>query len=172
MEAVVSAMAERRRQLEAGELDIGILTPQLAPPGLRSRKLMSNGYKLIVRRNHPIVRGACTLDQFVALEHVICEPRAATFSGATDDALAALGKQRKVVLSVASFLIVAEIVARSDLIAIVPEGVVRDRADRLQILPPPLEVARFDLLILWHERTQAHAGHKWVRDELGRAVPG
>lgn len=38
-----------------------------------------------------------------------------------------------------------EVIARSDLIAVAPEALVKDRADRLQILPPPLPIASFTI---------------------------
>ena len=64
-----------------------------------------------------------------------------------DEVLEALGHQRKVVLSASSFLVVADIVARSVLIAIVPRSIVHDRADRLQIMPPPIDIPNFSMVI-------------------------
>jgi predicted ABC-type transport system involved in lysophospholipase L1 biosynthesis ATPase subunit len=43
-----------------------------------------------------------------------------SFRGVTDDALAALGRTRRVGLSVSSFLVLPEILAVSDMIAVVP----------------------------------------------------
>ena len=110
------------------------------------------------------------LKQFLALEHVITEPSSASFKGATDIALEALGYSRRVVLSVSSFLVAAEIVAQTDLISIIPEGVIRDRGDRLQVFKPPLDIPDIELFLYWHQRTHNHAGHRWIRDALVASV--
>jgi DNA-binding transcriptional LysR family regulator len=61
---------------------------------------------------------------------------------------------------------VPELVARSDLIATVPEWLVRERAERLQVLEPPLLVEGFTIGLVWHERTQRHPTHRWVRERV------
>jgi DNA-binding transcriptional LysR family regulator len=69
-------------------------------------------------------------------------------------------------VSVSSFLVVPEIVARSDRIALLPERLVRDRADGLQPFAPPIPIAGFSIAALWHDRTSSHPGHRWIRDRL------
>jgi DNA-binding transcriptional LysR family regulator len=158
------------KQMEAGEVDLGIITTTTAPTALRARHLLTERYVAIVRRDHPTVRRTMTLDAFLALEHVVVSPRGSGFRGPTDDALEALGLRRKVVLSVGSFLVVPEIVARSDLAALVPERIVRHRADALRLLEPPIEVAGYSMSLVWHERSHQHPGHRWARDALVQAV--
>lgn len=158
------------KQMEAGEVDLGIITSTTAPPALRSRHLFDEHYVCIARRGHPLVRRKITLDIFLAMEHVVVSPRGSGFRGPTDDALEALGRARKVVLSVGSFLVVPEIILRSDLVALVPERIVRDRAEQLHILEPPIAVEGFSMSLVWHERTHQHPGHRWVRDALVNAV--
>jgi DNA-binding transcriptional LysR family regulator len=154
------------QQSENGDLDLCVVTAGTPAPSMRARKLMDTVFVVIARRDHPTLRGSITLEQFVALDHVITEIRNVTFSGMTDVALAALGHTRKVVLSTASFLVVADIIAHSDMIAVVPEGIVRKTMTSLQILKPPIPIDPTRLVMAWHERTQAHAGHRWVRDAL------
>jgi len=158
------------KQTENGDVDLGILLPNLAPPSMRLRKFTKERFVLVARKRHPRVRGAISLKQFLDLDHVIAEPRNVSFSGAADSALQALGHQRRVVLSVASFLIAADIVAHSDLIAILPMSIVADRTDRLQILEPPIKVEGFPMALVWHERTHSHAGHRWLRDALAASA--
>jgi len=162
--------ASLEQQMEEGTIDIGITASTFAPNGLRSRKLEDSRFALIARRNHPTVHQGLGLEQFLALEHVITEPNAVNFAGFTDKALETLGHKRKIVLSVSSFLAAADIVARSDLIAIVPHWVAVDHADALQVLTPPIDVPGYPILMLWHERNHAHAGHRWLRDALLASV--
>ena len=144
------------RQMAAGELDLALMTPTTAPGELRRRVLFAERYVCIARADHPTVRRRLTLAQFCALDHVVVSPRGGGFTGATDRVLAAGGRSRNVAVSAAHFLFVRELVACSDLIALVPARLVADRAP--------------EIAMLWHDRTHGHPGHRWIRDVLGRSA--
>lgn len=154
------------RQAELGDVDLAIMTRATAPTVLRHRALFDETYVCVARRHHPLVHGRLDLKTFLTLDHVLVSPRGAGFWGPTDEALAALGHRRRVVLSVSSFLVVPEIVARSDLIALLPERIARSRGRSLQVLRPPIAVEGFSESMIWHERTHQHPGHRWIRDTL------
>lgn len=156
-------------QMEAGELDLALMIPEIAPPRLRLETLFEERYVAIVRRDHPRVGAALDLDTFCSLEHVVVSPSGGGFTGPADAALAAHGRSRRVALSAATFLIVPEIVARTDLIALVPERLVTGRTERLRLLEPPLPVPGFTMAMVWHDRTGDHPAHRWLRGRL-RAV--
>ncbi|MBP2293800.1 LysR family transcriptional regulator [Azospirillum rugosum] len=153
-------------QMERGEVDLALMTPDAAPEPLRMRVLFAERYVAIVRRDHPSVSDALDLDTFCALDHVIVSPRGGGFTGPTDAALAAHGRSRRVVLSAPGFLIVPEIIERSDMIALVPERVARDRAARFRVLEPPVPVPGFSMAMVWHDRTTDHPAQRWLRDRL------
>jgi DNA-binding transcriptional LysR family regulator len=157
-------------QMAAGQLDLALMTPDTAPRNLRRRVLFDEHYVTIARRAHAAVRRSLTLDQFCAMDHVLVSPRGGGFTGATDRLLAAGGRSRNVVLSAAHFLFVPEIVARSDLIALVPARLVRRRTRDLQVFAPPIPVQGFQIAMLWHDRTHAHPGHRWLRDQLASSA--
>ncbi len=154
-------------QLERGEIDIAFLTPEAAPDNLRSCKLLDERYVVIGRAAHPRLKRRLDLGTFCALDHVLVSPRGGAFEGATDIALAALGAKRRVALSVASFLLVPEIVRQSDMIALVPERLVAGRTD-LTVSEPPLAVPGFTILMLWHDRTTNDPAQRWLRQQLLR----
>ncbi len=157
-------------QMERTEIDLAIMTVNTAPAQLRSRSLFSERYVFIARRNHPRIRRSVDLDTFVELEHVVVSPRGGGFSGPTDAVLKARHRSRRVALSVATFLIVPEIVAQSDLVAVVPERLVGQHADRLLVREPPVPVAGFTMGMVWHDRTTAHPAHRWFRETLAGVV--
>lgn len=164
-------------QLAQGDVDLGLMQPIEADGSLRQRPLFHERYVLIARRGHPAVAGKLSAKAFAKLEQVVVSPSGGAFSTPVDQALAGLGLKRQVVLSAASFLFVPDIVGRSDLIALVPERLVKGRAAGLQVLAPPLPIDGFDIAMVWHERNHGHAGHRWLRDQLAavvapRAKPG
>ncbi len=153
-------------QMERGEVDLALMTPEIAPDQLRLRVLFRERYVAIVRRGHPGVGPVLDLDTYCALEHVIVSPAGGGFTGPADAALAAHGRSRRVVLSAPNFLVVPEIVARSDRVALVPERIARDRADRLLVLDPPVPVPGFSLAMAWHDRATDHPAQRWLRARL------
>jgi DNA-binding transcriptional LysR family regulator len=89
-------------------------------------------------------------------------------AAAIDTALAAMGLVRNVALWEPSFLAVASVVARTDLISTVPRRLATHVAQGLPItiydLPLPLPAPEFAMY--WHSRSQGDAGHKWLRERV------
>jgi len=101
-------------RLENDEIDLVLTSEGLRPNGADSRKLYDERFALIRRRGHPSGPGPIDLDAFCALEHILVSPVGGGFSGATDVALTALGRARRVSVSVPSFLLAPALVATSD----------------------------------------------------------
>ncbi|XBS71170.1 LysR family transcriptional regulator [Acerihabitans sp. KWT182] len=154
------------QQMADGEVDLALMTPEHGPVMLRSRHLFDERYVLIGRRGHPGLPRGVTVAQFANLDHVIVSLRGGDFTTPVDDGLAALGYKRHVVLSAASFLMVPEIVARSDFVALVPERMVRKRSKALKVVECPFPLPRFAVSMLWHERNHGHTGQRWIREVI------
>lgn len=161
-----AALLER---MERGELDMALLTPGSAPPDLHSRALFDEHYVCVARSGHPDLPDGqpLDLDRFCALGHAIVSLRGGGFVGATDEALARLGRTRRVIASVPSFVMLLDLVRASDMIALVPARLLVDMTG-LQRLMPPLQVPGFTKILAWHARTHDDPAHRWVRDLLFR----
>lgn len=68
-------------------------------------------------------------------------------------------------LSVTSFLVLAQVLRGSDLIAVVPARLVRS-VPGLAVKPLPLTIPGFSKAMVWHERTHRDPAHRWLRDLL------
>jgi DNA-binding transcriptional LysR family regulator len=154
------------RQLESGEVDLGILGAAFAPPNMRSRPLFQERFVCVVRREHPRVRERLTLDDFCDLDHVLVSPSGGGFTAPADDALAAIGRGRRVRLSVPHFLLVPEILKRSDMLVVLPERLARGYGERFGVFDLPFELAPFTLVAIWHERTHRDPALAWLRQSL------
>lgn len=157
-------------QMMKGEVDLALMSPEAAPGNLRSRRLFDERYVLIGRRGHPRLREDLTIAEYAEMEHAIVSLRGGEFNTPVDIALKALGYRRKVVLSAASFLMVLEIVARTDLVALVPETLTMDCADTLLVIRPPFLVEGFTVGMVWHERTNDHIDQRWFREALVNSI--
>ncbi|MBI8165373.1 LysR family transcriptional regulator [Pseudomonas aeruginosa] len=157
------------RQAERGEIDLAFHTLEEAPPGLRCRRLFRERYVLAGRAGHPGLRRRPTLKQFCRLEQAIVSPDGGGFLGPTDQALAELGAERRVALSVPHFLFLRAVLESTDLVALLPSRLVRER-DRLRVVEAPLEVPGYDLAMLWHERSHRDPAHRWLRELIAASV--
>lgn len=162
--AVLPAQDQRlRAQLERGDIDLALVTPEYTPADLHARRLFDERYACVLRADHPdAAAGRLSLDRFCELDHALVSYTGGSFCGVTDEALARIGRRRRVTLSVMSFLVLPEILRESDLIAVVPRRLAT-HSDGLAILDPPLDVPGFTKTAAWHERTHRAPGHRWVR---------
>lgn len=158
--------AQIGRQLEAGEVDIGILGASLAPANARSRPLFLDRFVYVARRDHPAVTGPLSLDDFCAADHLLVSPSGSSFPTQADDALAAIGRSRRVRVSVPHFMLVPEILARSDMIAVLPERLARGYPERFRIFELPFDMPPFAIVEVWHERTHRDPALTWLRQAL------
>lgn len=157
------------KQAEQGEIDLAFHTSDGAPPGLRRRALFTERYVLAGRAGHPRLKRRPTLAQFCKLDHVIVSPDGGGFRGVTDETLSELGLARRVVLSVPHFLFVRSVLARTDLVAMLPSRLVRDTS-ALQIVEPPVEVPGYEMAMFWHERCHRDPAHQWLREHIADSV--
>lgn len=168
--AVVEMMPTRiARQAEQGEIDLAFHTTEGSPPSLRRRTLFKERYVLVGRAGHPRLQRKPSLKQFCQLEHVIVSPDGGGFLGATDEALAKAGVARKVVLSVPHFLFVRAVLAHTDLVAMLPERLVRG-SGAFRVVEPPVEVPGYEMSMLWHERVHRDPAHQWLREFVVASV--
>jgi DNA-binding transcriptional LysR family regulator len=153
-------------QLDRGDVDLALVTPETKAVGLHAATLFDESYVCVMRDDHPnATRGSLSLDRFCALDHVLVSASGGAFDGVTDQALARIGRSRRVTVSVTSFLILPEILAASDLIAVVPRRLAL-HSRGLIMLKPPVEIPGFSKTLAWHERTHHDPAQKWLRSLL------
>lgn len=144
-------------------VDLALTVPQFAPQNLLRRPLFRERYLLAMRRGHPLARRPLTLDGFCAWEHLLVAPNRGDFHGPTDDALAKLGRSRRIGMVLPSFSVARSLLETTDLIAVLPERTLSGAGAALKVADPPLPIEGFELAALWHERIQADPLHRWFR---------
>jgi len=146
-------------QFERGAIDIALLTPDTTPENLHARRLFDEQYVCLLREDHPLAgKTSLSLDDFCACDHALVSHSHGNFQGVTDEALAVVGRSRRVTLSISSFLVLPEILRKTDLISVVPRRLA-NRTTGLVMLPPPLAIPGFSKTVVWHDRTHHHKGH-------------
>ncbi|WP_165311263.1 LysR family transcriptional regulator [Vibrio ziniensis] len=153
-------------QMERGIIDLALTTPEASPVDLRAKTLFDETYVCVLRDEHPLLEdNTLALEQFCSIDHAIVSYVGGAFEGMTDQVLRSLGKQRRVVLSVPSFLSLVNILKTSDLCAVVPRRLITN-VQGLTTVNLPFEVPGFTKIMAWHERTHDSDAHRWIRDSI------
>lgn len=138
---------------------------------IRHHRLYSGKYICIMRRDHPLAATELTVDSYCEARHALV-----SFSGRShgpaDDALANLGRSRRVNLTVNQFYTAGRVVAGSDLIAIVPRHLLKTigMSTLLTTKELPFELPVVHVDMLWHDRDTRKASHRWMREQLQLAT--
>jgi DNA-binding transcriptional LysR family regulator len=128
-----------------------------------------------MRTGHPLAAQPLGLEQFAAADHVgVVSP--GTGHGRVDELLARSGIRRRLRLTVPHFVAIGHILASTDLIATVPEGLAQRLAGvhGLVALPHPADLPEVSIAVYWHAKVHGDAGNEWLRQLLGElfAHPG
>jgi DNA-binding transcriptional LysR family regulator len=144
------------------DLETGVLEKTTAPE-LRVQALFRDRLIGVVRQGHPLSQGEVTPARYAAEGGHICVSRQGLEREPVDEALAALGLERKVATIVAGFATALALARGSDLIASVPERHTAGLRGGLHSFALPLPTPEFTVSMLWHPRLDADPAHRWLR---------
>jgi DNA-binding transcriptional LysR family regulator len=156
--------------LEHNDIDVLLgFDAVLKPPAYLSRtKLFDDRMACVVGREHPVGEsGQLTLEEYVSCKHMLIS-RTGTRVGLIDEWLAEKGLTRRIALIVPHFLSAPFIVAKTDMILSLPERIANDFVDLapLNIVPIPIELPAYDLVMVWHPLHDPDPAHCWLRDQI------
>lgn len=167
------ATRDPRRMLRDGEAELAIghfpdALAAIAADGDQARerhqRLDETRYVCAMRRGHPLASAELTLDAYCAARHLLVSV-SGRGHGLVDEALAALGRERRVVLSVNQFFTAGEVIERSDLLMVLPTAFIgaTGNAERLTTLPLPFDLAPVSVQMVWPRRQDGDPAHRWLR---------
>jgi DNA-binding transcriptional LysR family regulator len=165
-----------RRLLEAGDADLAVgyfreamveLESLDRQSPLQHARLHSTRYVGVMRKGHPLADEPLSLDAYCGAHHLLVSFSGRPF-GYVDQALAALGRRRRIVLTVNQFFTAGRLVAQSDLLTVLPEGFVEATGYRRQLVTRdlPFEMPRVHVDMLWHRRNEQHPAQRWLREQV------
>jgi DNA-binding transcriptional LysR family regulator len=158
------------RQLEQGEFDLFIGAAEDGADGLVGRKLFEDEFVTAQRKLHPRGRGAMTIDEFCAFEHLLISTSGGHFGGMIDHALADIGRDRIVSVSVQNYALAPLVIATTDLICTLPRRFLMRFDQVLDLTAPPLALAPFAMNAFWHPRMRSDPAHIWLRQAVSQVA--
>jgi DNA-binding transcriptional LysR family regulator len=168
-----------RKLLDEGQADlaIGHFPAALADLSARAQvgeavgflhhRLFQGEYVCVMRHGHPFAKGPLTLNRYCSARHMLVSFSGRAF-GFVDEALALIGRERRVVLTVNQFFTAGKVVANSDLLTVLPRHFINVTgfADQLVQRELPFDVPVVHVDALWHQRQDASSAQAWLRAKV------
>lgn len=152
--------------LESGDTDLAVgFMPQL-DAGFYQQKLLTQRYVGLVALDHPRMPPQPSIGDYLGEGHVLVST-SGTGHAVVERMLQGHG-QRHIVLEVPSYLGLASIIGKTDLLATVPQrqaDLVGDDA-LVRQFPLPFAIPDYQIKQHWHERNHHDAAHRWLRTQL------
>ena len=146
------------------DLETGVVGQSTAPE-LRAQALLRDRFIGVVRMGHPLSQGEVTPSRYAAGRHVYVS-RQGVDKGPIDEALRAVGLERKIVTIVGGFSTSLALARASDLIASVPERHTGNLREGMHSFPLPVSTPEITISLLWHPRLDADPAHRWLRGHV------
>ena len=160
-------------RLMRGELDFAITIEPPRASVLQSVPLWSDSFVVAGRSGNPLLEKKLSLARFCAASHlVVNEPGSEEYTDLIDEALQQRGLSRTVTLSVNHFSVAREILATTDLIAVLPTRFASTRVAREQLAMQPIPIPTPEVVVhlAWHQRNAESPAHMWFKQKLMEAA--
>ncbi|MEQ9693572.1 LysR family transcriptional regulator [Shimia sp. SDUM112013] len=160
--------------LDRYDVDLAIIPNMSLPDWVESQPVFRSSFSVIARKDHPRLQreglqsgDAIPIDLFCDIGHVLFSPEGNS-AALGDTALAKVGRERRVIMTMPIFSGVYRAVAGSDLIALLPTALARHVAETagLCVYRAPMHMPTAELCMIWHRRYSANAAHIWLRGQI------
>lgn len=155
---------EKERDLmreAAVDLETGVVGRSVRPE-VRAQLLFRDRLAGVVHDGHELCGGEITPERFAAGRHILVSRRGAG-RGPVDDALSAIGLERRISAAVGGIAAAIALAARTDMIATVPRRHTESLRAGLFTFELPFQTPAIPISLLWHPRLDADPVHRWLR---------
>jgi DNA-binding transcriptional LysR family regulator len=156
-----------------GAIDLVIECHELTGSHLYQQKLFEDEFVCLVRQDHPYIGETLTRRQFLELRHAAVQ-LPPSVPNLIDVALSQQGLQRRSVLDIPHCMVAPFIIARTDLIVVLPRRQAMDCSTMLpvRILPCPIPLPRFATHQYWLADVNKEKPHQWLRKAIREFCKG
>lgn len=150
-------------ELETGEADLIFGDLQRRHDALMSTHLYKTPFVCLYRGGHPLAGKMMSAEDYYDAEHLTYVKDVRRISLR---ALSERGAQRKVALTLPHYIGIPGVLAKTDLIATVTEGLAKTFVSNHELAyqPLPFDVPPFSVSIFWHPRANNDQAHQWLRN--------
>jgi len=163
------------QDVERGNVDLVINRFDALPQSFHQRTIWKDNFSCLVSHHNPILHHF-SLETYLEASHVWVsktgmgigvgvEPGASEHLGWVDDALAQLGKKRKIRVFTRHYHSAMQLAELRDLVVTLPTKAANLLKDSrtVIILPPPFDIPEIELKMAWSPLLQQNPAHQWLR---------
>ena len=164
-------------KLRTGEIDLALGHLRSVSGALRSVTVYIDRLVYVSAAKNPYLKKGLTKESFSRIPHFTVSAAVGShYKSLIEESLSRARGKRVTMLSGPNFMVAPEVVANTDLVAILPERFTRlnGRASMLKISELPFPTPKYDVRLYWHERSQSDEAHRWLRDtfvSVGESLP-
>lgn len=168
--------------VERGNVDMVINRFDDLPQSFHQKTIWRDRFSCLLSKHNPI-RNCFTLDNYLEASHVWVsktgmgigvgvEPGASQQLGWVDDALANLGKARRIRVFTRHYQAAMQLAELRDLIVTLPSKAANLMSGHpsVVILPPPFDIPEIELKMAWSPLLQHNPAHQWLRRLIARVA--
>jgi DNA-binding transcriptional LysR family regulator len=163
-------------RVDRGEIDLVFASFSDVPKRIRRERLFTDTYVCVARREHAR-RGthrAIDLETYVTTPHILMT-LAGDDRGIVDEALAKLGRRRRVAVTVPNTYLIPRLVEETGMISHLPRRIAAEvlRGSDLVMLSPPIALPEWYIDMYWGAALASEPAALWVRSrlsEIGRQI--
>ena len=161
--------------VEQGWVDMAINRFDSLPQSFYKSRIWQDNFSCVVSRENPILKNF-TLETYLQAQHIWASktgmgvgvgvnPEDVQRLGWVDEALAAVGKKRKISVFTRHYQVAMLLSAQNDLIATLPSRLadIERFSARLAVVRPPFDIPSFELSMAWSPLLHHDSAHQWLR---------
>jgi DNA-binding transcriptional LysR family regulator len=156
-------------QLDRGDIDLVFASFTNLPKRIRRERLFTDTYVCVVRREHArrAIRQAIDLETYVTKPHILMT-LAGDDRGIVDEALAKLGRRRRVAVTVPNTYLIPRLVAETGMISHLPRRIAAEvlRGSDLVMLSPPVALPEWHIDMYWGAASASEPTASWIRSQV------
>jgi len=177
-------------RLDAGMIDLVLSPFEMISPRFAHTALFEEEMVWVLSTDHPLANEPLTLEALMAMPHLLIEPAEDMRGTGNEIVNAGSGVQRRMIWDLAGDLDGAfararrveatvydattalAIVARTEMIALVPRRLAERSAEhaRLRLLEAPYRTDRITIAAIWRRHLDQDPGLQWLLKMLGEAI--
>jgi DNA-binding transcriptional LysR family regulator len=169
--------------VEQGKVDMVINRFDSMPQSFHQNTVWQDSFSCLLSVDNPVLAGGFDLESYLQAQHVWVsktgmgvgvgvDPSAVQDLGWVDEALARLGRKRRITVFTRHYQVAVLLATQKHLVVTVPSKLallMRDNP-RVVIKPPPFEIPPFELKMAWSPLLQRNPGHQWMRRLIGEVA--
>jgi len=150
--------------------DLSAQTHSDEPLRFEHLRLFEGEYVCVMRKDHPLSSSPLSLERFCNARHMLVSYSGRSF-GFVDEALASMGRKRRVVVTVNQFATAGRVVLSTDLITVLPRHFVQVAGlqNDVCLMDLPIKLPPVHIDLLWLKPNGTRARHLWLKETLMRA---